>query len=151
MRPQYEKPSDLAAEKAMIAEAFPNVNVVAHKLPQSYRIDYLLEYHGIQGIRRAWCECKARNVPFGTYEDYMLSLGKFAAGCELARSTGYPFLLLVHWTDCLTRYAIPTDPRIGYRIEMGGRTDRADWQDVEPVVMIPVDQFKKVNRRPDAS
>ncbi len=136
-RPTYERPADLEAEREMIAAVFPSV--VAHKLPVSYRIDYLLEvYKTSAGIRRAWCECKARNVPFGTYADYMLSLGKFAAGCELARNTGYPLLLIVRWTDCITRHTLDTSTPAAYPIEMGGRKDRDDDQDIEPVVMIPL-------------
>ncbi len=145
-RPTYERPADLDAEREMIAAAFPRV--VAHKLPISYRVDYLLEFWGTQGVRRAWCECKARNVVAGTYADYMLSLGKFAAGCELARATGYPLILLIRWTDCLMRFTLDTSSPVAYPIDMGGRKDRDDAQDVEPVVMIPLREFSMVATLP---
>jgi hypothetical protein len=32
-----------------------------------------------------------------------------------------------------------------FHIAIGGRTDRSDTQDIEPVVLIPIDDFRGLN------
>jgi len=70
----------------------------------------------------------------------MLSLNKIIHGMELARATDKPFLVVVEWNDMVGWHKVEKV----HSIRMGGRVDRGDWQDIEPVVHIPVTDFKQL-------
>jgi hypothetical protein len=70
----------------------------------------------------------------------MLSLAKIIHGMELARATEKPFLVVVEWNDVVGWHKVEKV----HSIRMGGRVDRGDWQDMEPVVDIPTSEFKKI-------
>ena len=141
-QPRYETQQDRDNEAAMIQRAFSRINPVATKLPPQYAVDWLLEYVKDDQKRRAWVECKERSFKMAGFTTYMMSLHKYMKGMQLASWSGYPFILLVQWTDALGMILLNEhDPM---PIEIGGRTDRGDPLDVEPVVMIPTHKFKVV-------
>jgi hypothetical protein len=135
-RPLYESQEDLANEKATIDRLAAHWRCVAVKLPIRYELDYGLCRNG---DLMAWAEVKCRKVPREKYPTYMVSLGKVLAGLELAERTNLPFLLIVQWTDALG-WIQPS----ARAVQMGGRRDRADCADVEPVVHIPIKDFKLI-------
>ena len=100
-----------------------------------YRIDFAMT---VDSKVMAWLEVKCRNR---WYPEMILSAGKFTAGQQLAESTNRPFVVAfcvgtkIVWRDC-------TKDRPD--VLVGGRTDRHDWQDMEPVVMMPTAGFRPV-------
>lgn len=103
---------------------------VVIKLPLSYRVDFS---RSAQGRVVEWVEAKKRTNAHDYYVTYFLSLGKVLAGIQMMRETKLPFTICVRFTDGL--YAVP--PHVVAKwddLRMGGRTDRDDWQDEEPMV-----------------
>ena len=137
MRPIYENGATLAAEEATIRRVADRWGVTFQKLPIQYRVDWALIRDGKVAC---WCECKRRHNNKGKYPSLMLSLSKVTHGLELARQTGLPFLVVVEWDDCLAYWK--ADRISGVRL--GGRVDRGDWQDVEPVVDIGIELFTEL-------
>jgi hypothetical protein len=137
MRPMYERPSHLAAERAAIGVVEGAWRVRAVKLPIAYGVDYALTRDN-----RAVCgfvEVKCRNNASGQYPTYLLSLGKLLAARRLAAATRLPFALVVTFSDGAYFWL---DGGEEVAVEIGGRADRGDWQDTEPCAMIPMSRFK---------
>lgn len=91
---------------------------------------------GQQGI----VEVKVRKNERRKYPTYMLSKKKYDALIELTETGFIGAMLAVQWTDQLGVVAIPTAHSAGH----GGRYDRNDPADQEPVVLIPVKDFKRI-------
>lgn len=138
-RPRYENSKSLAAEQSfayLIQEAW---KCTLAKLPLQYSIDY--------GVYRddkflGFAELKNRTVNKHTYPTYMISLSKFLKAKELNRSTGKGTSLCVSWKDECGYVRL--DSILDYTISQGGRTDRGDWQDIEPVLYIDINSFIKI-------
>jgi hypothetical protein len=76
----------------------------------------------------------------------MISLGKIMAARRLSEASQLPSFLLVQWTDPkLWNYDVcgyvRLDSLLDFKIAVGGRTDRGDPQDIEPVALIPIGEF----------
>lgn len=134
MRPTYETQNDLSREAAVISWICEKWKCRAGKLPKKYSLDYVLTHHGEV---KAFAEIKCRTNACNAYPTYMLSLQKVIAAKELTRSTGKPSVLIVRWADAIGYTLLDRD----YKMRVGGRTDRSDWQDVEPVVDISIQDF----------
>lgn len=134
-RPVYETASTLRDEADTVAVIERAWRCKARKLPRAYRLDYALTR---DGEVVAWAEVKCRGK---RYDSYMLSLHKWTAALELAARTDLPALLVVRWPDGV--HFAPFEDRVE-RVAIGGRTDRGDWQDVEPVVLLPSQRFRRV-------
>ena len=109
-------------------------NVRPVKLPLQYRVDWAIIKNGHLA---GWVECKKRNVPRRQYATLLLSLNKVLHGLQLSQTTGLPFILLVEWSDCIGWQKITAVEGLS----IGGRIDRDDWQDVEPVCHFPTEGF----------
>lgn len=131
----YETPSDLAAERVVIERLNARWSCAAFKLPIAYRLDYAL----VDGKHiAAWAEIKCRGAK---YEEMHLSLHKWMAGLELSRSTHRPFILVYAFGDEVFWRSVENDKP---NIVIGGRTDRTDWQDTEPMAVFPLKDFKRL-------
>ena len=137
MRPIYESNDDLRSEKNVVGYVSECWNVASYKLPMSYKIDYAM-YR--DDILMGFAEVKCRTHKFGTFPTYIISLGKVMEARRLARETETNSILIVSWTD-----------KIGYidflshhQIRHGGRADRNDWQDVEPMCHFDLKYFKGI-------
>ena len=94
-----------------------------------------------KGNSRAVVEVKNRACKRHKYPTYMISVDKWMAGLSMQSYIKLPFILVVSWDD-----------EIGYlncyehlneiNVNMGGRKDRNDAQDIEPVVHIPIYLFE---------
>lgn len=137
MRPRYETREDLTREAELSRVASKKFNCTFSKMPDRYGLDFCATRDG-----RVVCfaEVKVRTTPFSMYQTYMISLGKVMAARNLAGVTGLPSLLIVGWSDAWGQTRLDIDPWVG-SISVGGRTDRGDPQDIEPVVMIPMSAF----------
>jgi len=153
MRPIYENANDLRSEKNLISHVSDCWNVVSYKLPMSYKIDYAM-YRIDTGTSNSssenlvgFAEVKCRTHKFGTFPTYIISLAKVMEARRLARETDTRSILIVSWTD-----------KIGYldflchhQIRHGGRADRNDWQDQEPVCHFDLKHFKGIGVRDEKS
>lgn len=140
MRPLYENDNNLRSEKNLISHVSDCWNVVSYKMPMSYKIDYAM-YR--DDILIGFAEVKCRTHKFGTFPTYIISLAKVMEARRLARETDTRSILIVSWTD-----------KIGYldflchhQIRHGGRADRNDWQDQEPVCHFDLKHFKGIGVR----
>ena len=135
-RPVYETAENLKSEKDIALFLKEKHKLNCFKMPISYRIDWAVL--SFSGKLRGFMELKVRSVAKKRYPTLMLSLGKCITGCNLAQSTGTAFWVAVKWTDCFGVYRVvqPFED-----VGVGGRTDRGDSADVEPVVYFPVDSF----------
>ena len=132
MRPLYETPESLENEQrvADLLEMYWSRKLV--KLPIAYQVDFAVVKEDIT----AWAEIKCRTTE---YPEMYLSLHKWMAGKELSRQTGLPFILVYAFNGKVHWKTVENDTP---RIVIGGRTDRQDWQDIEPMAVFKLDQFK---------
>lgn len=136
MRPIYEGSGDLDNERTVITKLCEEWDMEAAKLPITYNVDYGLFK---DSKLRAWVEVKCRSCGIDQYDTYFISAKKILNGVFLSQNTGSPFILAVQWTDALGYINIKSDTKFDIRI--GGRRDRNDWQDVEPMAHFSTRDF----------
>ena len=136
MRPRYERPRDLVNE-SKVAERMAQRGIELRKMPISYRLDFAMFR---DGKLRGFAEVKTRNNRHDTYPTLMISLGKVMAARQLAEVSETRSVLLVQYLNGIywCNFASP------FEVAMGGRWDRADDDDVEPVAHFPIEAFKMV-------
>jgi hypothetical protein len=130
----------------MVARLATQWQCLMHKLPLAYPLDWAL---GTRARRtRAWVEAKDRSTydwPF--YERHggvFMSAMKWATARALSHATSVPFVFLVQVKDGSLWYHRPDDwSHDGVQVD-AGRTDRGDWQDVEPCVLLRQSRFAPV-------
>lgn len=138
-RPTYETAVDRSNEQKVVESICGRWNCEYAKLPRRYELDYILT-RGKEAV--AWMEVKCRNYSLdeiGSMGGYMLSLAKWNAAQLLVTFTGRPFYLAIQ-TTC-GGYVAKVRDFESADIRIGGRKDRNDWQDQEPVVFIPTKRF----------
>lgn len=136
VRPKYETDEDLKREWVAIDAFCDHTNSTPIKLPIGARADYML-YRKREA--KAIVEVKCRKNPISAYPTYMLSKSKYDALCDYSKM-GFYSALLVHWDDAIGYVPMPIEHEIG----SGGRWDRNDPKDVEPVVLIDIAKFKLI-------
>ena len=136
MRPKYESQNDLANERDAALFFAQKYGCDIAKLPVQYRLDFSVVDQS--GDVVAFVEVKRRFNAMRKYCTCILSLSKLMAAIDIKNATKKNCYFLVHWDDAIG--FVELDDR--YKIKIGGRMDRGDWQDVEPVIHIPVDDFK---------
>lgn len=140
MRPTYETQADQQHEQAVVDLLCRKWDCSAHKTPKFYSVDWSL---GKGRVVKAMAEIKFRNA---SYPTYILSLHKWVDMCTSSIMSGLPYLLVVCWPEDgkrVVRY-LRAEHGVHDRVIHGGRTDRGDSQDVEPLVEISVSKFKLV-------
>lgn len=138
-RPIYETDRDLAEEGAAAKLLCQPHGLLHIKLPMRYEIDFMLRRGpALYG----WLEVKVR--PGVTkHRTYMVSAQKVLTGNLLANQFGGRFLVLVRDGDkLLVLDAVKQKPVL---VGVGGRDDRGDDQDIEPVAHYDWSQFTAVN------
>ena len=139
-RPLYETASDLKGEHATCRAWARRFNYAIHKLPMSYELDFILTTQSNRAV--SFLEYKRRHFPVNRYPTVMLSLKKVMRGCELSAAAGIPSTFLVGFDDQIGSVCFSKIARKPNWIEFGGRTVKTrDSADIEPVVMIPIDEF----------
>lgn len=142
MRPMYETERDLEHEFVAIEDLCRKWNCEMTKLPIRYHLDFVVR-RGDKAV--AFCEVKTRNYTMekiGQMGGYLMSIGKWSAAKQLHDATGLPFILVVRtidgiWYSSFKEFT-PDD------VLVRGRTDRNDWQDIEPCVLLDVSKFTKL-------
>ena len=150
-RPVYETREDLAAEEETaktIGETLqredPSLYLI--KTRALYPYDYLMMKKQPDDKNGSWVlstvegliEIKVRTNVFKKYPTYMISLQKVVNCVSHADIIGCDFFLYVQWTDGIGCWKFDRDQ---YTTGIGGRTDRNDRMDEEPVIYIPIENF----------
>jgi hypothetical protein len=147
MRPIYETPQDLKNENEVVAylSAAWGCNFV--KLKISYGLDFAIMKDG--GLV-ATSEIKCRNYDSAAIDRFgglMLSASKAHRAAEWMANHGAPLVLAVKLKDGL--FVATIEQWKAYELKFTGRTDRGDWQDVEPCCIIPMSEFEKMDMKYD--
>ena len=142
MRPLYETDADLQREGSVVEKLEKLWSCQMAKLPIRYHLDYVAK-RGDKAV--AFCEVKTRNYTMDRIDKlggYLMSIGKWSSAECLHRASGLPFLLVVQASDGLYYSSFtefkPDD------VLVRGRTDRNDWQDIEPCVVLNTQRFTKI-------
>ena len=135
----YETKDDLKNEEEVKKFLINKWKVNIYKLPLSYKMDFCLE-KGKKIV--AFAEIKNRTTPYDRYPTYILSLAKVVASRQLANETRTQPLLIVNWTDQIRWINLKED----FNCTIGGRKDRNDWQDIEPLCEFDINKFNLINR-----
>jgi|TARA_Y100000296_G_scaffold59472_1_gene68662 hypothetical protein len=135
-RPMYERENDLDKEREVAEHLSKLWGYDFIKLPIRYNLDYMLFDSG--GTAKAVAEIKCRGKK---YDTLILSLEKWNKGINYFKANGLEFILLVRWPDGLYYFKYCGN---FFNIKWGGRKDRNDCQDMEPVVHIPSKEFIKI-------
>jgi hypothetical protein len=135
MRPMYETARSLGDEQAVLSRLESAWGCVGKKLPIHYQVDFAL---CVEGEIKAWVEVKCRDKK---YPEMWLSLHKVMAGVSLNKTTSLPFILVYGFGEEIYWMTVETIPEI----TMGGRTDRGDWQDIEPMAVFELSKFKRLS------
>lgn len=143
MRPYYENQRDLSNEH-LVATILKEKGIDLVKMPISYRLDFAMLR---KGKVRGFAEVKTRNNRHDKYPTLMISLGKVMAARQLSEATGTRSILLVKFLDGLywCDFASP------FNLEIGGRKDRQDAADIEPVAHFPTEAFQMFGKAPAES
>ena len=135
MRPIYEKDEDRNKEQLIFQRLAKKLNCVCITTPKLSRIDRLICTK--KGKLKALVELKVRTNKHDTYSTYMLSAAKYRKMLSLADALKVDALLLVRYTDKTRIVKLEEE----YQINIGGRTDRGDAQDMEECIYIPIKNF----------
>ena len=150
LRPIYETPFDISAESAVADKLCCIWNVRTKKMKKFFPADVAAltndwdEDSGASEVR-AFIEIKVRKNVGWKYPTYMISLHKLYDLAALSSFSGIPSLLVVQWSDALGHWRVPESVD-ELEIRMGGTKSRGDEQDMEPVALIPIEQFSIINR-----
>lgn len=113
------------------------------KLPVSYSFDYLITREAkdksLYGM--GFLEIKIRSCASTDYEDFCISFLKLDHGVRWLY-LGMDVVFAVRWKD-KDGYVKLTDARENYQLVWGGRNDRGDAADKEPLALIPINIFKE--------
>jgi len=141
VRPLYETEEDIGREQSFVEDLCTAWQCEAKKLPIHYKLDFALMRNGIV---KAFLEMKVRNYAKGDFATYMVSMAKVLAAREYSAFANVPSLLAVRWNDVSGFIAL--NNMKDFEIGFGGRGDRGDSQDMEPVVFIPINNFELLNK-----
>jgi hypothetical protein len=145
MRPLYENSKTLLDEVKFFCDlknSIPEFNSRRfRKLPIRYEIECVVE-DVTKGDIVAFAEFKQRYNERDKYPTLFISHAKYKKLLEyddFRRS-----ILFVRWRDVDGMHVVGDhlNDILNYKIAWGGRNDRGDWQDNEPVIHIPVDHFE---------
>lgn len=133
----YETDNDLANEAEVVTFLQKAWILDFIKLPYKDRFDYML----LEGDKpKGFVEIKCTTYPIERHKFYLMSMDKFVWSHVIESATELPVYLVVRWTDKLGVARMKKCDFFGF----GGRTDRNDIQDLEPVAYYAKARFKKL-------
>jgi hypothetical protein len=140
MRPRYERPDDRVRQWDAILGYCHALGVVPRCTDELAAWDYTL-WHGQRMV--AIVEVKCRRCASYSYPTYLIGIRKMETLRDEAARRGVPGRLLVRWTDG-SGVIDATDALETAGRAQGGRADRDDPEDMEPVLHIPIARFSRV-------
>ena len=136
MRPIYENEWTMAGESVFSEFAKQKLNCELSKCPRSYMLDFA----AVRGQKVvAFIEFKRRTNNHDLYPTYMIAARKRMQAKAIRDSSKLPVYLYVQWNDVLGYTNLATCEA---NWQMGGRKDRNDPADQEPVIHIQLSEFK---------
>ena len=135
----YENDADRKNEQKFAEHLLKEYDCLASKLDMKYGVDFFVA--GSDGRGLYWIEYKHRSRIFDTY---MISVYKIWRGRSLAQNTGMEFKIVVECDQKYYTVNITENVLLGSTIGIGGRTDRGNDGDVEPMYFIPWDMFQEI-------
>lgn len=138
-RPVYEGKDDMSREAVfsrLVAEKF---NCTLVKMPKLSGVDFCISS---DGELAGFLEVKVRTNRRQQYPTYMISAKKIAMAESLMSAFGLPTVLAVRWSDSWGHTDLNGLPQ--EYVSFGGRKDRNDPQDMEPVFLIPMSRFSVI-------
>jgi len=139
MRQIYETQIDLDNEKSIRKTIETACGMHLRKMSIKYSLDFI----GFRnGKAVAVIEVKKRHNRYSKYKTVILSLAKWNRGVEFHRVNDLKFIFCVQFDDGYFFYEYQNDDK--FNVEIGGRRDRNDDQDIEPVIHIPIVRMKKL-------
>lgn len=139
-RKLYETKQSLAAEKSFAKDLEKYFKVNLRKLPMQYGLDFIaLDPRSYKP--KFFLELKERRCKHIAYPTYIISLSKFLKAKEIYRSLNIHTYLCVRWSDTSGYICLDDIEDDEIDITIGGRYDRNDWQDVEPLLTIDIGKF----------
>ena len=147
MRRTYETERDRDNEKRIMGRLGKYFEEVV-KLPHKSVFDYAEIGRSNKGGKyiRNFIEIKKRSNPKEQYPTYMISSDKIRHAFSYINNFNVGFKLVVEWKDKTGIYTLRKND--SFNLGCNGRFDRGDWQDVDPVVYIPIGDFYEVERLP---
>ena len=147
VRPLYETSADRIRENRVAGIISQKLNVKLVKLPIRYSVDYAA-YDPETRLLKSWHEIKCRNyasLQFFKYDHLILSLAKVMSGLQLAQTTEKPFYIYWSFLDNSIYFIEITTELVKEvaNIKSGGRIDRGNPQDTEPMICFPKDMLKR--------
>lgn len=141
-RPTYQDKQDLENEEEVIEVVSNAWSTIPKKLPRKYEMDFALcrDRGGNWNERfkiEAFTEVKCRTISSTSFDTKIIGIEKWLKACDLFGKSGIPCYLIFEFTDGIFYFQFDPDYKPYIDITMGGRKDRNDWQDHEPVVHIP--------------
>jgi hypothetical protein len=141
-RPVYEQDEDVSNQAFVASELEQAWRVDLFPMPKLCPVDFLAHRRGSTVFKLI--EVKCRKNHSSKYPSLILSKAKVDCAEQLARTLGMQFVLVVRWTDGIFCRPVSREHLIAMPVAIGGRVDRADRGDVEPVFHFPVASFKKI-------
>lgn len=137
-RPAYQSNKDTEHEVAFM-ERLRARGFQIDRLKSFYPCDFLISKGGVIAL----AEYKRRRVLQQTYPTIILSVHKFTEIKVMAQMIRSKFLFYVEFDDGLCVADLTEHQPEPGAVKIGGRTDRGDAADMEPVIEIPIEIFKK--------
>jgi hypothetical protein len=149
MRPIYETEADRKAEREAMGRVASIWGLDFVKLKMSCVIDFAL-LDGKRVVAVAEVKCRDySSVDIDRWGGLIIGTGKILSAKDWVAALRIPFVLVIKLTDGLFYMSIQTsEDWPDMVIELAGRRDRGDWQDIEPCCLIPMSFFERI---PDAS
>jgi hypothetical protein len=138
-RPTYETPANKEREDALAREACWHLAMHWVGFPQFANFDKLFMV-GREPIQ--WVEIKGRDNEMRKYPTFMISMKKVKAGAALQKITKVPAYFGIGWVDAIGLIRVDSS----HKIDLGGRVDRGDPDDIEGCAYYPIDNFEVVCR-----
>lgn len=139
MTPEYETSSDRDREEAVARVFGQRHGVRLARLSPRNPVDSAIIRDGVVS---GWAKINVRTTSASQYPSAHIGVTKVVEAINLSHRTGLPLILIYGWSSGFDVRWHRVDGT--YTIEIGGRRDRGDWQDQEPMVVIPVEEFRLV-------
>lgn len=141
-RPLYETADNLKQEKAVADFASRKWGCSFAKLKKAYALDYAI-IRDKKVVSFAEIKCRKYSMEkLDSMGGFMISLHKWIEAKNICQVSSVPFSLIIKTEDGVWLHKTEDFSNDG--VIIGGRYDRGDSQDVEPVVLLKSDRFKKI-------
>lgn len=144
-RPVYETTADRQRQLAVANHVLSQFTQPKRKLvalPRLHPADYAITKPDGQII--VMLEVKCRRQKIEVYPSLILSARKVSSTMTFCDHANIAYCIAADWADAIGIISVTAERMRGWRCDMGGRTDRGDSDDIEPVFHIPVSDFKRL-------